>query len=239
MSEADGTVIGQTEQHCKVMSWPDGKIIAGAAGMAQIDGVWMDDWLRGFASAYPDTSDSTKIADALRDELEASIPYGVRAEHGLVVHLGAFEERDGFPIPFVHYVHNYKDTLKYEPQPDFISREEMYLKRWPERYDGVPPAEMRDRVGDKSDQLDPFWFHQTGQLSHFNLLRDFLVGAMHEIVALDLQPYPEIIEQRANHLRMKILTYGAYHEAFFAEHQQYVGGGVDVVCLPWPEAAAE
>lgn len=234
--EADGTVVGQSEQHCKVMHWPDAKVIAGAAGMAQVGNVWMDDWLRAFAAAYPDTTDSKKIADSLRDELQAAIPAAVRAEHAVVVHLAAFEEREGVPIPFVHYVHNLKDTLRYIPQPDFISREEMYLRPWPERYGGLPAADVQARIAEKSDQLDPFWFHQTGELPKFNTLRDFLVGAMHQIVALDLQPYPTTIDGRAEHLKMKILTYGAYHESFYAENEQYVGGGVDVESLAWPSA---
>jgi len=29
--------------------------------------------------------------------------------------------------------------------------------------------------------------------------------------------------------------YGAYFKAFRPEDQQFVGGGVDVVSIPWPE----
>jgi len=33
---------------------------------------------------------------------------------------------------------------------------------------------------------------------------------------------------------MSILTYGAYFEAYRGVGEQYVGGGADVVSIPWP-----
>jgi hypothetical protein len=230
--DAEGNVLGQLERRAKVLAWPDGRVIAEAAGLATVNGAWMDEWLADFALRHPETADSHAIARALRDELQEAIPPDVRAEKGIVIHLDAFEKRDGYWVPFVHYVHNVKN-IKYEAQLDFVAREEVYFG--PDRYGGVPSKEMRDRVGQRSDQLEPFWFHQTGRLPNFNMLLGFLNAAIQVIVSEKLQPYPHTIEERADHLRMKILTYGAYHEAFDPPHHQFVGGGVDVVALPWPE----
>ena len=33
---------------------------------------------------------------------------------------------------------------------------------------------------------------------------------------------------------MSVLVYGAYFDAFYAPHEQYVGGGADVVWAAWP-----
>jgi hypothetical protein len=38
----------------------------------------------------------------------------------------------------------------------------------------------------------------------------------------------------AKHLRMAVLGYSAYFGAFYASFEQYVGGGADVVAVPWP-----
>jgi hypothetical protein len=34
---------------------------------------------------------------------------------------------------------------------------------------------------------------------------------------------------------MSVLMYGAYFQAYQKPYEQYVGGGVDTVSIPWPE----
>jgi hypothetical protein len=46
---------------------------------------------------------------------------------------------------------------------------------------------------------------------------------------------PKTLEDWSKHIRMQILMYGAYYDAFHSEGERYVGGGADVIFTPWPD----
>jgi hypothetical protein len=48
-------------------------------------------------------------------------------------------------------------------------------------------------------------------------------------------PPPQNLDDWERHARMWVLIYGAYFEAFGAPGQRYVGGGADVLSIPWPD----
>jgi hypothetical protein len=51
---------------------------------------------------------------------------------------------------------------------------------------------------------------------------------------LRIHPWPNSLEEWSKHLRMSVLGYSAYFGAFYTSFEQYVGGGADVVAVPWP-----
>ncbi len=47
-------------------------------------------------------------------------------------------------------------------------------------------------------------------------------------------PIPQTLEQWEQQIRMSILIYGAFYEVYNKPGERYVGGGADIVTLPWP-----
>ena len=45
---------------------------------------------------------------------------------------------------------------------------------------------------------------------------------------------PRNIEDWEKQVRFSVLMYGAYFQAYKAEGEQFVGGGCDVISIPWP-----
>jgi hypothetical protein len=45
---------------------------------------------------------------------------------------------------------------------------------------------------------------------------------------------PETLSEWETYVKIAILAYGAYFQAFKGPGEQYVGGGVDTVKLAWP-----
>jgi hypothetical protein len=89
-------------------------------------------------------------------------------------------------------------------------------------------ASRRSRFGSTASGID---------LAAFNAIDAGLRAAMQAIVLghpLKLHPFPNSLDEWAKHLRMAVLGYSAYFGAFYAPYEQYVGGGADVVYVPWP-----
>jgi hypothetical protein len=99
--------------------------------------------------------------------------------------------------------------------------------------------EIRERVRAMVDQGQPFWFHQGYDLGTFNVLDAVTRLGMKTIIeqhehAWRPHRHPDTFDEWAKHLRMSVLVYGAYFQAFYAPYEQYVGGGADVVSAGWP-----
>jgi hypothetical protein len=179
--------------------------------------------------------DSASLAAALVDELEDVIPVSVRAVEPLVIHLGAFERQEGQWLPKCWFIRNTLN-LEYDTKPEFDVSEELLLDR-PDRFGRfVQDGLVREAVAGLADPLDPFWFHQGIDLGTFNTLHTFLKEAFRLLIAQHPgHNRPATLDDWAKHLRMTILTYGAYYESFKTPLEHSVGGGADVVSLAWPE----
>lgn len=221
-------------QRPKVLRWPNNAAIIGYAGIAEIDGRTTDDWLHSFIGRHHSPASGEELAEDLVRELEEAIPHHIRAEHALVIHLGCFEQQDGYWLPKCWFVRN-SVNLNYDAKPDFDQSEEL-LRPDGERFGRFVPDRVRDALeAYVTQRQEPFWFHQGYDLGTFNALDAFLKGAFRLLI--EHHPdhaFPQTLEEWEQHLRMTILTYGAYFEAFKTGLEQPVGGGVDVVSLPWP-----
>jgi hypothetical protein len=84
-----------------------------------------------------------------------------------------------------------------------------------------------------------FSFRQCYDLAAFHAIDAGLRIAMQAIVQghpLQLHPVPNTLDEWSKHLRMAVLGYSGYFGAFYAPYEQFVGGGADVVSVPWPAA---
>ena len=100
----------------------------------------------------------------------------------------------------------------------------------------IDASEIRRYLKVLAKQFRPFWFHQGLDLFTFNVLQ----GAVKSAFRLLCEQHPNhdipiTLHEWEKHVRMQVLMYGAYFEAFRSEGEQFVGGGVDVVSTPWPE----
>jgi hypothetical protein len=176
------------------------------------------------------------IAKGLNERIQQqrSKDEGVNQAEPMIVHIGGFEKVDGFWLPYVWFIRNthgfgqfgYLDFRK-----DYSCSEEFW-KYFP----SVDPSEIQRLLKVRAKQFNPFWFHQGMDLFTFNVLESSVRASFrllcerhpdHEI--------PKTLEDWSKHIRMQILMYGAYYDAFHSEGERYVGGGADVIFTPWPD----
>jgi len=153
----------------------------------------------------------------------------------MIVHLGGFVKDAGQWKPQVWYVRNSTIDSGYGTvNPYFDISEEIDS---PGKFEGMTGDEIRVRVDQMAHEWNPFWFRQGIDLATFHMLDATIRQGMQAIV--EGHPdrphqFPDSLEEWSKHLKMTILTYGAYFGAFHLPSQQYVGGGVDVVSVEWP-----
>ena len=88
-----------------------------------------------------------------------------------------------------------------------------------------------------ADLYNPFWIHQTEDLGTFNTIEGFLKGAFRHLCESEhgTHKFPANLLDWERQVKMSILTYGAYFQAYREPGEQFVGGGVDTVVLEWPK----
>lgn len=218
----------------KVLKWPNHEIVVGYVGRATIGDEHTDEWLYDFIGRNLDT-DLRQLAYELKSKLEFDLRGQIDAAP-MVLHLGGFVEDAGQWKPQVWFIRNVKglDKLGYRDIVDhFVASEEIDSKG---KFLGMAGDEIRTRVDQLAHEWKPFWFHQGYDLATFNIFDQVLRAGMRPIV--ENHPnhqFPDSLPEWSKHLKMAILTYGAYFEAFYLPFQQYVGGGADVVWAEWPQ----
>lgn len=230
----DGTT-SQPIQQPKVLRWPRDDILLGYVGAARIAGQPMHEWLAAERNEFAGVASLSELVPKLRDlvQQQRSSDEGGEPAKALIMHVGGFTRVAGFWVPEIWYIRNthkhgmfgYLDIRKDYSAADAFC----------ESFAGVDPSEIRDALRVRAKQFDPFWYHQGIDLSTFNVLQGALKLAFkllceqhprHEI--------PRTLAEWSHHLHMQVLMYGAYYEAFYPSGRQYVGGGADVLSLPWP-----
>lgn len=225
---------GQT-QRSKVLKWPNRDAIIGYVGEARIDGQPTDEWLYAFIGRHINFTDFATLGPALGQELDALMNAG-KVGTPLVIHLGGFELEAGEWTPRIWFVHNSAGLDATGPLPgtQFVWSDEIPQ---PSYFDGMTGNQIRadPRVQGIGGQL--FSFRQGADLAAFNTIDAALRSAMAAIIQhhpLKLRPAPASLDEWSKHLRMAVLGYSAYFGAFYSSFNQVVGGGADVVSVPWP-----
>ena len=229
---------GQT-QRPKVLRWPNNKALIGYVGVAEIGGTPTDQWLYDFIGRYINFNNFEELGNILKDEVESQrkIDEAEEEPKALFIHLAGFEDRDGIQVPVIWFITNshrfdpaegYTDIAK-----DFLVSEEL----WKEKVRPITPQNVRDYLRKKASDFDPVWFHQGADLHVFNAV-DFILRQRLFRLLIEKHPkhrFPQTLDEWGQYLSMIILTYEAYFQSFYGPSEQYVGGGVDIVALTWPE----
>ncbi len=238
---ATASRVGQS-QRPKVLKWPNREVIIGFSGVAWLEDQPMDLWLYDFIGRHLDEAEPlADLAAELKNRLEFAFRRRDAEEPGgLILHLGGFVEKDGEWVPQVWFVrnpHGLDEAGSYiNVTNDFDASEELLT---PGRFAAMSGNEIRDGVRAMADRGEPFWFHQGYDLGTFNILDAATRSGMRIIIDAHKKAWrahrpPASLDEWARHLKMSVLVYGAYFEAFYAPYEQYVGGGADVVWAAWP-----
>ena len=231
-------VLGQS-QRPKVLRWPNRKALIGYVGAARIGDIPSDEWLYDHIGNHLDISNFEQLANDLTNSVQRqrSLDEGNNEPEHLIIHLAGFEQREGHMVPVVYYIRNHHAVIENKPgeyytdiRKEFICTEEFWGY-----FSGVSPEHIRRQLEERVNNNQPFWFHQGYDLSIFNTLDVFLQGAftlLHQVHPA--HPSPQTLSEWEQYLKMSILTYGAYFQAFKGPGEQYVGGGADTVSLKWP-----
>ena len=212
----------------KVLKWPNHEIVIGYVGRAMItDGVHTDEWLYDFIGHNLHHNLPQLTHDNLQQlthELKAMLEFDLRrysrvADSPMVLHLGAFVGDDaGEWKPEVWYIRNSEAPYQHVKEEFDVSEE------IPKYFPGMTGDAIQARVEQLAQTWQAFWFHQGYDLETFNTLDEVLRHGMRAIVERNPgQPHPlpdslffdQSLREWSKHLKMAILTYGAYFGAFY------------------------
>jgi hypothetical protein len=235
----------------KVLRWPQRspqtKALIGYVGEAEIGGLDTDEWLYDFIGDNLTFESFEKLAELLRQSVQEQYSIDMVQRHNyrggdklrpLIIHLGGFEMKEGIHVPAIWVIRNdhspphLKDIRK-----EFLAIECVW-KHPAVTEKNITPKNIQTLLADRAKDHNPVWFHQGIDLDTFNLLEKFLKSALRELNLsrqVD-QQCPQTLEDWKRQVRMAILMYGAYHQAYKEPHEQDVGGGADVISIPWPES---
>ncbi len=236
----NGRTISTTYGQCqrpKVLRWPNNKALIGYAGAATIGKMSSDNWLYDFIGRNLSFNRFDELSRTLRNEVQSQRAIDEEDEEpeGLIIHLAGFEEREQRKVPVVWYITNCHglDPIKGYASitKEFGPSEELWQAKYIEK---STPDTIREYLGQRAKEYEPFWFHQGFDLGVFNTLDWFLRQSFRVLIEHKTREFPTTLTEWGKHLSMSILTYGAYFQSFYGPGEQYVGGGVDIVSLPWP-----
>jgi hypothetical protein len=98
-------------------------------------------------------------------------------------------------------------------------------------------AQIRNDLGIREAKWQPFWFKQASDLGTFNVIDELLRVGMRGVVETHPRQHlqrPTDLGSWSQHIRLLILTCGAFFDAFYPPYEQLVGGGADIVAARWP-----
>jgi hypothetical protein len=218
----------------KILRWPKRKALLGYVGCAQIGNQTMHDWLYDFIGAHIDFTEPEAVANDMRDRLQNEI--GGAGSRGTIVQFATFVRRKGHIVPeFWHVtnIHGLAENGEYLPASDAFGATERLLGV---HLNQATPQNIRTVLRQCAEEFNPFWFHQGINLTVFNTLSGAVKQAFAALQKSGHLSPPQSLADWERHARMWVLIYGAYFEAFGEPGQRYVGGGADVLSIPWPDA---
>ena len=230
----DGTT-SQESQSSKVLTWPHGKCLFGFVGAARMGNLPMIDWLATIKDDFRDIPSVGAIANELHNkvQMQRDKDNTHEAPERLIIHIGGFEKKDGFWIPAVWVIRNTHKMGRFgylDVGHEFLCTE---VFRTTDLVRDIDPSEIRRFLKVLAKQFQPFWFHQGFDLFTFNALH----GAIKSAFRLLCGQHPDhdipiTLHEWEKHVRMQVLMYGAYFDAFGSQGEQFVGGGAGVVSTP-------
>jgi hypothetical protein len=236
MSGDSETIVYQAQEiGSKIVRWPHERALVGAVGLGEISGQSVYDWLYDFVGDHVDFGNPETVALDLRDRLQDTVGRLDPPER-LIVEFGTFTQRDGTTVPEMWHITNVhgwnNQTGEYDPPTKtFGAAEQICAKQLKD----TPPNEIRAELQTRAASLDPSWFHQGINLTFFNVLEQGVKAAFRTLLEIGKLEPPRSLKDWERHAQMWVLVYGAYFEAFGEPGERLVGGGADVLSIPWPE----
>lgn len=179
-----------------------------------------------------------QIAEALRDEIQEQRKQDdLGREDGprdQIISLAGFKQRDDITVPEVYYISNCwtLDRGEYKQvTSDFGCSDEVRIK-----FDAakIPAAKIRDCLAKMAQRNSPFGFQHSVGLEDFVIIDQSLKATLDVLAKRNNLPHPANLEQWTSQARMSVLVYSAFWQRFYPSNNQLVGGGADVLSLPWP-----
>jgi hypothetical protein len=235
--DGDGNAVSTVQDlGSKILRWPKRKALLGYVGCAQIGSQTTHDWLYDFIGEHIDFTEPAVVAYDLRDRLQTRI--GGPDAPACIVQFATFVNREGHIVPEFWHITNIPGLTPtgYQPASETFSASERLLG-FHLIDEGVTPAGIREYLRNRALQFAPFWFHQGIGLDVFNTLSEAARQAFALLQQRGSLQRPGNLAEWEQYARMWVLIYGAYFEALGAPGEKYVGGGADVLSIPWPEAA--
>jgi hypothetical protein len=225
-------------QRPKVLKWPNADVIVVYVGAGAIGGQPTDEWLYAFIGRNLHFADLDGLSKALTDDLNAALASGaLDTKDSLILHLGGFEEVTGEWTPRIWFIHDtagLRQDGSYIPGSTFTRSEEISQ---PVYFGTDNGNQIHAKVTAAVAAGGLFSFRQGFHLASFNPIDEALRAAMFAITRThpnQPHPIPTTLHEWEKHVKLAVLGYGAYFSAFYLPFQQYVGGGADVVSVPWP-----
>jgi hypothetical protein len=231
--EYNNIIYGQS-QAPKVLRWPNRKALIGYVGAASIGGLPTHEWLYEFIGKNINFTDFEELSELLRREIENQMRKDQKGKEpeSLLIHIGGFEEHQGIEMPVIWFVRN---VWAYEEDYTDIREEYQKSEEFLSVYSNNSHSDIKNILKQRASNYDPFWFHQGLNLRTFNNIERFLKAAFKNLCD-NVEEYsiPNNLSDWEAQVRMSILTYSAYFQAFKGPSEQFVGGGVDIVSIAWP-----
>ncbi len=231
----------------KVLSWPRHRAIVGYVGLGQLAGYELDEWMRVFIAGSRDFQDIHALAQQLRDCIQADFdrdyPPGTNVSRRvLVIHLGGFADCDGARVPVIYHIRNHESidekTGAYSPGQRVFAVDECIerdSKGWPNPEDY--PTRVQTRLQKIVDERHFYWFANGYNLGAFNVFKGVIWKALHNIRDAGFAEGLSGLDARIAFCKMSVEVFGSYFTHHHRPDERAVGGGVDVVYIPWPDGA--
>lgn len=227
--DVQGNVVAEVQDiGSEILRWPKRKALLGYVGCANIAGKTMHEWLYDIVGEHIDFTEPADVANDLRDGLQNVI--GGPGSPETIVQFATFVRRQGHIVPeywHITNIHGLAANGEYLPaSPTFVASERLLGVHLQGQ---ATPDTIRHVLANA-----PFEFRQGLNLRLFNTVSAGVKQAFAALQGAGHLPPPQNLADWERHTRMWVLIYGAYYDAFGEPGQRYVGGGADVLSIPWP-----
>ena len=229
----------------KVLEWPFQKAIVGFVGLGRLaGGLPMDEWMRIFIAETREFDDIDEVAHKLRDRIQKDFDkdYPASTDIGdkyLIIHFGGFATRDGVKTPVMYHIWNHGDI---DPQAGYPPAERNFrisedVKRdfesqsKPSDY----PEGVRDWLKREIRDGEYHWYNNGAKLAAFNTFKRVIWHSLRALQEARFAPSSSGLHQRIAFCKMAVEVFGSFFTHYYPPEERAVGGGVDVVYIPWPK----
>lgn len=218
----------------KVLMWPKRRAAIGFIGLAEIEGLLMDEWLRIFIAETRNFEQLWKVAKDLCDKLEeafAAKPLPRSMSDGLMIHLAGFEDFNGVSVPVMYIVTNFEGLTDSGGYTSVLG----YFKVTEDIRDKIINAKLLypSQVAKYFERNNFIWFVNGARYDAFNVFKDTLLPAFKEVHRKLKKGSSFDLKNWEAYAKIAVDLYGSYFKYELPPSDRVVGGGVDTVTIPW------